>query len=360
MKSRYRRFSLGALLMIIAAACVGLALWSHAARRQRHALAVLSRLQPERHDTRASGFRGFLGQALGEDYVRTVRYLSVSGSRGGRPAAGWGQPPAFALAEAEAIGSLSSLQHLNLSHTPFADKDLACLAGLVELEWLDLSYTLTTPAGYKALSRCSLLKTLLLNQGATSRDSPRSRAGKRKLCDAQMAFLRDLKSIQTLDLVDLPIGDEAVLYLNGSQELRRLELDGTEISDRAIETLVALPKLEVLMLNDTRISDAGIEQMARRGRLVSLGIQGTAVTDRGLKLLVASPTLRTLNLGDFGESDGLTAQGLVSLGSSPSLRYLTIDGMSLLPSDLRRVRSALPGVHLIVHAGVEALDAASP
>jgi Leucine-rich repeat (LRR) protein len=105
-----------------------------------------------------------------------------------------------------------------------------------------------------------------------------------------LAPLADLSELVWIDLQDSNVTDDALVRLASLPNLERLRLDETQITDAGLLHLAGLPKLHTLNLSSTKITDAGLAHLARLPNLKELYIQKTQVTPAGTaKLQQALP-----------------------------------------------------------------------
>ncbi len=123
----------------------------------------------------------------------------------------------------ETIGSLASLEELNLGGTKVTSLGLERLANLKRLRTLDLSRTAVTAAGLARLSSLPSLTRLNLWRAAKIDDT---------------AGLASLKHLRTLDLSE------------------------TAVTDKTLEALASLP-LEQLFLSGTAVTASGVERFQK-------------------------------------------------------------------------------------------------
>lgn len=161
-KRRWMQFSLGTLLLVVAALCVWLAWHVELARRQREAVAELHKL----HVAvlyRTPGLRdngeqepSWLRRVLGAAYREPVTYV------GFRHAAKLQDEPQRIGQALALLAELRGLKSLNLGGLPVIDNDLIRLDSLAELRSLDVSYTEVTADGIaglqQALPNCKIVR----------------------------------------------------------------------------------------------------------------------------------------------------------------------------------------------------------
>lgn len=112
----------------------------------------------------------------------------------------------------------------------------------------------------------------------------------RAIDDSQLAPLAEVHTLIWLDVVGVPLTDDAVVHIARLKNLKRLRLDETPITDAGLIHLTRLPKLHTLNLSSTQITDAGLAHLAKLHNLKELYLQKTQVTPAGTaKLQQALP-----------------------------------------------------------------------
>jgi internalin A len=150
-----------------------------------------------------------------------------------------------------------------------------------------------------------------------------------ELTDRDLAFLKALDRVEELVIVETPITDAGLDYIQGLTDLRILvlinidaALPNVHLSDAGMARLQWMTKLERLELHGTDISDAGLVHLSRMTELQSLGLRETKVTGAGLANLSRMKKLKTLIL----DRTPLTDTGLCHLRGMVSLQELRIGG----------------------------------
>ncbi|MFN0100698.1 MAG: leucine-rich repeat domain-containing protein [Bryobacteraceae bacterium] len=105
---------------------------------------------------------------------------------------------------------------------------------------------------------------------------------------SDLAPLAGLTELEDLDLHGTGVRDESVVHLARLRALRRLDLQGTSISDAAVATLEQLTNLETLNLYRTKISNAGLARLSTLTKLRDIDIRYTRVTAAGYDALRAA------------------------------------------------------------------------
>jgi len=125
------------------------------------------------------------------------------------------------------IGSLESLERLDLSHTRVTDTHIEKLTGSASLQWLNL--------------------------------------GKTRITDSGLRYLTRLKSLRQLYLRETDTSDVGLEHLSELIELNELYLSKTNVTDKGLEDLKPLTHLRVLYVDSTRVTAEG-EAMLRATR----------------------------------------------------------------------------------------------
>ncbi len=113
-----------------------------------------------------------------------------------------------------------------------------------------------------------------------------------KITDEEMALLKDLKDLVSLNLRGKDVTDEQLAPLAGITSLKRLHLERTKITDKGTPNLKGLVNLEYLNLYGTDVSDASLPNFEDMKKLKHLYLWQTKVTDAGAaKLQKALPHL---------------------------------------------------------------------
>lgn len=160
---------------------------------------------------------------------------------------------------------------INLLSTQVTDAGLWALAGLANLQILDLADTAITDEGLAALAELTNLKNLDLSLT--------------NVTDVGLWDLAGLTNLRDLWLNFTQVTDEGLAALGGLTNLRSLYLIGTAVTDEGLEALAGLTNLRELFLSDTAVTDAGLAALAGLTSLRALHLQNTAVTDEGVAAL---------------------------------------------------------------------------
>lgn len=82
-----------------------------------------------------------------------------------------------------------------------------------------------------------------------------------KITNEALEHLRNLNRLETLVLSDTEVGDKGIEHLSRLENLVELRLDRTNITDSCIEHLVGLKSLAILHVSSTNITSKGVEKI---------------------------------------------------------------------------------------------------
>ncbi len=273
-----------------------------------------------------------------------------------------------ATAKTLGLGELTGLTHLDISGGKITDADLAPLATLTKLKYLNANgsrnYHSNGGLSNKGLKHLEELKSLeflglfghhkLNAKGYNPLFSKLSRLKK-----LEMGFNWPLKgkdveiptSVVDLDLMEsFQLQDAAVINLKNKRGLRTLNLFYClELTDKSLEALQDLPQLESLNLgcikgltneglrslegstgltylnlgDNDNFSDVGLGSLEKMVALEELNLWSVPnLKGQGLKVLDSMPQLRTLNLADCSN---LTDEAIQHVSRSTNLVNLYLD-----------------------------------
>ena len=263
------------------------------------------------------------------------------------------RPDALPDAAVRAIGELKTLRHLAFNCRGLTDGQLKVVAGLPNLEELDLAEcNEVAPAGLMVLAKLERLQTLSLAGTQANAETLRSLAGLKglrslnlryttvgedgisalakfpALADLTLSFgdakeaakLTEVKSLRRLTLAS-EVEPEAFPHLARLTDLEELDLSFTSADDSALAHLKGLTNLRRLNLSHTKVSDAGLAHLKGLTKLNSLGLEGLeTVTGTGLAHLKGATALTALQL----QFTGVTDDGLAGLKEWVHLKSLVL------------------------------------
>lgn len=115
---------------------------------------------------------------------------------------------------------------------------------------------------------------------------------KTQVTDTGLAHLAGMSNLQTLDLSNTNITDSGLVHLEKLRSLQTLTLYNTRVTGSGLASLKGLTSLRQLSLGRTRVDDAGLADLSRLKSLLHLDLADTKVTDGGLAHLRGLADLR--------------------------------------------------------------------
>ena len=100
--------------------------------------------------------------------------------------------------------------------------------------------------------------------------------------DTEVAQLAGLTELEGLDLLGTQVTDDGLVHLAGLTKLVGLYLNGTQITDAGLVHLTGLAEIQRLILDNTQVTDSGLVHLAGLTKLGWLGLYNTQVTDAGV------------------------------------------------------------------------------
>ena len=118
-----------------------------------------------------------------------------------------------------------------------------------------------------------------------------------KLTDEDIAVLASMSQLEWLDLSANPeITDQGIAHLAKCTRLRCLTLTGTSVTPAGVAALKECQNLENLMMPDCVVTDANVMLIPRFSRMKSIGFHGAALTEKGLEHFLNWQFLRTFGV----------------------------------------------------------------
>ena len=121
---------------------------------------------------------------------------------------------------------------------------------------------------WKASPRLKSLRRLLLRDALVTDDGLKSIAG--------------LSDLEELDLSGVRITDKGIEYLRNLKAMRRLNLLGVQATDASMDVVAGMAHLEVLNLYRTKVTNTGLAKLQNLKGLVDLDLRYSRVTSNGL------------------------------------------------------------------------------
>ncbi|KAJ3694612.1 hypothetical protein LUZ60_010092 [Juncus effusus] len=221
-----------------------------------------------------------ISEALSHVDSNLVTFLDLSGSP---------------LNNFDFLENFINLEHLGLGETGIGDEMLEIVAKIGNnLKYLDLKKTRVTTNGISSLAG-TVPKLGFLCLAGTAID------------DSALAYVSLMPSLETLHLSHTNIkgfifnGEKSVKELsisalNSLINLESLNLEETQLKDEAIYPLLACKKLKYLYLKSEYLSDASFQILASLPNLKFLGFRGAVLTDSAFLSFSPQETLEKLDL----------------------------------------------------------------
>lgn len=120
-----------------------------------------------------------------------------------------------------------------------------------------------------------------------------------------LAALAGMKTLQFLDVSDNPsVTDAGIAALAGLENLRYLNLTNTRVTGTGFKDRADMVSLEQLRLKECPVTDESLAAIPRFPKLTLLHLGGTQVTDTGLMSLVGWHSLQEVFWNDRMSIDG--------------------------------------------------------
>lgn len=261
-KRRWFRFSLRALLVLIAIIAIPLAWKVNQVRHQRNVANQIAELGGKitwSRDLRQQEPPGpkWLRRWLGDDFFATVHGIVIDET----------EVTDATLAD---LASLPDLKSVCLRQTLLTDQGIASLARASHLDTLYIDSSTITDAGLENLENLQHLKNLIL-------------AGK-QFTDVGIRNVARLRSLGHLSLSSVPL-TPAVLAEISKMSLTVLELSETTVNDSQLKTIAGLVQLRSIALTNTNSGDPGLTQLGTMPNLTLLVLDQTELSIEGEKQL---------------------------------------------------------------------------
>jgi hypothetical protein len=147
-----------------------------------------------------------------------------------------------------------------------------------------------------------------------------------------LAALAGMKTLQFLDVSENPtVTDAGVAALAGLENLRYLDLSNTKVTGTGLKGRADMVNLYQLTLNDCPVTDESLAAIPRFPKLEELLIGGTEVTDKGLMSLVGWHSLRRVLWSDRMTVEGQHAFNAAFLAARRKARE---EGVPMNPRDI--------------------------
>ncbi len=171
-----------------------------------------------------------------------------------------------------------------------------------------------------------------------------------------LKFLRELDTIESLDLMGLGVIDESIQNLEGMEQLESLGLVSTRVSGAGLDRLGQ--SIRRLGIYDSPVDDRGMESICRLKKLTHLDVESTLLTDTGCRNLGSLTQLETLSI--LGSP--LTDQVMPAIGALKHMTHLSLWDARITDVGLRQLRGlpieklSLFNCHAVAGSGLDAMN----
>ncbi len=240
----------------------------------------------------------------------------------------------------EAFPTDSQIQQLRVTDTAITDVGVAHVSRFPWLHTLDLGLTDVTDDGTRFLADSHHLRVLDLSSTNVTDTTlvwlsdtsiQQLKLGGTKVTDAGMPAVADLESLSSLDLAGTVITERGLRFLSEATSLERLFIEHTQVGSGSLEPLRELP-LQSLMIS-REVSDNGVASLGGLEELRHLAVYDTKANSWGP--LTQLEKLEILLVDD-------SVGDLSALKEMTSLRHLLLAGEQFAPTEVARLRPALP------------------
>lgn len=257
------------------------------------------------------------------------------------------------------------LCEVNLNYNPrVTDNDLAYFGELKGLTVLHLRGTKITDAGLFYLKKLKSLKDLDL-------------VDCKHISDGGLSHLRELTNLDRIWVYATPIGNDGLIHIKELKNLTSLNVGYTKVTEAGLDHILELKNLTYLHIGGAKITDAGVARLKELKALRHLDINGNPITDAGLAHLKDLPDLIWMNLStteitdvglihlqemkkltrlEFRKNKGLTDAALVHLGKMSQLTTLVLEELNITDAGLIHLKGLKNLTHLSL-AGTPVTDA---
>lgn len=313
-RRRWLQFSLSSIFLLVTVLGVWLGFVVNQARKQREAVAAIEAAggavyydwQDRPHDPFGDEDQmppgpSWLRRLVGDEYFQSISSVNLQDAK-------------ISDDLLRHIAGQKSIRQLWLGNTEIGDRELAFVAELHHLQWIDFlpawDAGMADPGGETSL----------------------------RISAVGLQHLRRLPTLKTLRLPQSPVGDAGLAILGEITTLEELLFKDPQVTDAGLEHLKSLKNLKELSFTAPQATDEGIEQLKGLTNLEQLGIDQASITDRGFKSLRGMTKLRELYVQT--NSPGITDAALEHLSGLTDLEvlYVICPGDGITDAGLRRLK----------------------
>jgi hypothetical protein len=209
------------------------------------------------------------------------------------------------------LAGLPHLQNLNLENTNVKGPGMRVVGTLKTLEAINLTLCPVTDEPLTALAELTMLKTLGL--------------ASTQITGTAMKSLQELKKLENLNLHFTPVNDAGLEGIGTLASLTRLEIVHTQFTDAGAKALAGLVNLERLQLGSRKATGASLAALKGLPRLRELDVHDNMMTLEGFRHVGALEQLRVLRVYGGGAGD----EGLRSIAGLKELEGLVCEGVGI-------------------------------
>ncbi|HEV8069883.1 MAG TPA: M56 family metallopeptidase [Planctomycetaceae bacterium] len=181
----------------------------------------------------------------------------------------------------EGLRGLKDLEVVHVDNARLSDAALQILSTLPKVYDLSLQGNNFTDDGLAYLSGMKQLRSLSVGMS------------KSQITDAGAAHVAGLANLESLDLQRAQISDEGLKQLRGLSKLKSLWLSGggdgpLAITDTGLDVIASFANLKEAGLVNTRVTDRGLQQLAQLKKLQRLFLGSPLVSDEAFEHLRAA------------------------------------------------------------------------
>lgn len=267
--------------------------------------------------------------------------------------------------ELKQLGTLNSVERLDLSHTRITDIGFKDLKALTNVRDLNLYYAeqvgdavLTVARGWQNLRRLNLRGTKITDAGvAQLEEHPSLEAidvGFSLFTDGGFEPLTTIPNLKELACGGNKVTDVGLNSLRLMPGLRKLDLSGAQrtdsglwaatLTDRGVDAVATLTNLEELRIRGAKITDLGSAKLGALKLLRVLDVSETQLSSSGLKSVTAMVKLEQLSLYGCQRVDDSVVAVLAEL---PSLSWVDLQGTKVTAGALRKLQHQRPKLRVV-------------
>jgi Leucine-rich repeat (LRR) protein len=203
--------------------------------------------------------------------------------------------------------------------------DFARLRDLGTVQYLDVSKTDVSDETVRDICQIDSLEELRLD-------------GNQRISDLALKHIGDLRALKRLDVSATEITDLSLMSVSRLQHLEHLSVAETNIGNQGVSALAELDSLRDIDLSFTKVTSDALVHIRELDQLEELRLCGTAVNDDHLEEL---KELRSLAVLDLSRTD-ITDKGIPALRLD-SLRLLRIEDTDISYEAGMNLRATMPG-----------------